>query len=350
MPALYLITESGPRRFPLYKQQPITIGRAPENTIQLVNPAVSSCHARVYREGDQVIVEDCGSMNGTYVADERVKKAVLRHGAELRISTHYFRFAEDEQALEQELQSAAATPEPAAWTAPPRVEPPGAAQGAGVYTVGKLTVSDGRSQRHYLLDSSISIVGKSDAALVKLDSWLAPPIAATVERKGDRYCLKPSPGAKNVKVNLALVTGETELAPGDVIEIGKLRMEFGHSETIVVVEDDAELRKLVEKSLRMAGYRCFAAADGESGLKLIRHERPSVVVMDLILPRMHGHAVCRELRKDPTFRHTCIILASGQTHSLTPEKVKEVGADFGLPKPYDVHQLMGLISGRHGRA
>jgi CheY-like chemotaxis protein/pSer/pThr/pTyr-binding forkhead associated (FHA) protein len=349
MPALYLITESGPQKFPI-GDQPITIGRAPENTIHLPNPAVSSRHAKVYRDGTQVVVEDCGSMNGTYVADERVKKAALKNGAEVRISTHYFRFAEDEAALERELKAAAAPT--ASSPAPlPRSEPRNARPDPNAYTIGKLTIADGKSpQRHYLLESSISIVGKSDAALVKMDSWMAPPIAAVFERKGDRYYIKPSPDAKEVKVNLALINAETELAAGDIIEIGKLKMEFGFSETIVVVEDDPELRKLVEKSLRMAGYRCYAAGDGESGLKLIRDQKPSVVVMDLILPRMHGHAVCRELRKDPKFRRTCIILASGQTHSLTPEKAREVGADFCLPKPYDVKQLMGLISGRHVRA
>jgi CheY-like chemotaxis protein len=350
MPALYLITESGPQKFAV-GEQPITIGRLPENTVHLPNPAVSSRHARVYREGEQFVVEDCGSMNGTYVADERVKKAALKHGAEMRISTHYFRFAENEAAMERELKAASAPTAEVAAFPPPRSAPRPLPLEPGSYAIGKLTIADGKSpQRHYLLESSISIVGKSDAALVKMDSWMAPPIAAVFERKGDRYYIKPSPDAKEVKVNLALINAETELSAGDVIEIGKLKMEFGYSETIVVVEDDPELRKLVEKTLRMAGYRCYAAADGEAGLKLIRDQKPSVVVMDLILPRMHGHAVCRELRKDPKFRRTCIILASGQSHSLTPEKVREVGADFSLPKPYDVKQLMGLISGRHVRA
>ena len=119
---------------------------------------------------------------------------------------------------------------------------------------------------------------------------------------------------------------------------------------ILVVEDDPAIALGLEDDLTLEGYTVEVVRNGEAALARLGNGGIDLVLLDVMLPRKDGFAVCRELRKDPKFRRTCIILASGQTESLTREKAKEVGADFCLPKPYDVKQLMGLISGRHGRA
>lgn len=112
---------------------------------------------------------------------------------------------------------------------------------------------------------------------------------------------------------------------------------------IAIVDDDADIRHLVEVRLRAAGYEVASAADGESGLALIRAQRPALVLLDLMMPRMHGYAVCQEMRNDPALRSTPVIITSAKSYSADLQKAKEVGADGYLTKPYDLDQLVEKV-------
>lgn len=83
-------------------------------------------------------------------------------------------------------------------------------------------------------------------------------------------------------------------------------------EKIVLVDDDPDICRLAETRLRAAGFRVFTAADGNAGLQLIRAERPRVVLLDLMLPRMHGFAVCQAIRNDPTLHGIQVIVISAK--------------------------------------
>ena len=62
-------------------------------------------------------------------------------------------------------------------------------------------------------------------------------------------------------------------------------------EKIVIVDDDADIRRIAELRLRLAGFHVLTAEDGESGLALIKEQKPRVVILDLMMPKMHGYAV-----------------------------------------------------------
>ena len=79
---------------------------------------------------------------------------------------------------------------------------------------------------------------------------------------------------------------------------------------IVIVDDDADIRRIAELRLRIAGFNVLAAEDGEAGLGLIRAEKPRVVLLDLMMPKMHGFAVCQAIRSDPSLQGTYIIITS----------------------------------------
>jgi phosphoribosyl 1,2-cyclic phosphodiesterase/CheY-like chemotaxis protein len=119
-------------------------------------------------------------------------------------------------------------------------------------------------------------------------------------------------------------------------------------ETIVLVDDDADIRRIAELRLKMAGFRVLTAGDGEAGLNLIRAERPRVVLLDLMMPKMHGFAVCQEMRKDPNLRGTYIIVTSAKTYTADIKKAKELGADLYLNKPYDLQGLVQTINAALG--
>ena len=77
---------------------------------------------------------------------------------------------------------------------------------------------------------------------------------------------------------------------------------------VLIVDDDAEIRDLIAFKLGVSGFEVTTAADGAAGLAAARRERPDVVVLDVMMPRMSGLDVCRELRDDPATSDLPIIL------------------------------------------
>ncbi len=114
-------------------------------------------------------------------------------------------------------------------------------------------------------------------------------------------------------------------------------------EKIVIVDDDADIVRVAATRLRAAGYQVLSAADGEGGLQLIRKERPAIVLLDLMMPKIHGFAVCQELRRDPSFEQTRIIISSAKSYPVDVAKAKELGADVYLMKPYDLEELVETV-------
>jgi CheY-like chemotaxis protein len=80
--------------------------------------------------------------------------------------------------------------------------------------------------------------------------------------------------------------------------------------TILVVEDDRYLRRAAEAKLRQRGYRVLLAADGEEGLRLARTSKPDLVLLDLIMPKLQGFEVLRQLKADPTTKAIPVIVMS----------------------------------------
>jgi CheY-like chemotaxis protein/phosphoribosyl 1,2-cyclic phosphodiesterase len=115
------------------------------------------------------------------------------------------------------------------------------------------------------------------------------------------------------------------------------------SPRVVLVEDDEDIRVVAEKALRGSGYEVFSACDGESGLQLVKEKRPQVVILDLMMPRMHGFTVCQAMRSDPSLRHIAILVTSAKSYAVDVARAHELGADYYLTKPYDVQVLLQTV-------
>jgi two-component system, OmpR family, KDP operon response regulator KdpE len=115
-----------------------------------------------------------------------------------------------------------------------------------------------------------------------------------------------------------------------------MRPETGGGARILLVEDDAETRSALTRSLALRGYRVDPAADGRSALGRWEASRPDVVLLDLGLPDMDGLAVIRRIRRDGP---TPIVILSGRF--LEREKVEalEAGADDYVTKPFGLDEL-----------
>jgi phosphoribosyl 1,2-cyclic phosphodiesterase/ActR/RegA family two-component response regulator len=113
---------------------------------------------------------------------------------------------------------------------------------------------------------------------------------------------------------------------------------------VLIIDDDADYRRLIGEVLQMEGWLALEAADGEAGLEMVSKERPDVVLCDLLMPRSNGFLVCRKIRGDFTLRHTKIIVTSGRDYDSDRLAAREAGADDYLTKPIKPYDLLALIA------
>lgn len=110
--------------------------------------------------------------------------------------------------------------------------------------------------------------------------------------------------------------------------------------TVLIVDDEADLRDLVDFSLRQAGYRTRQAESGAAALAQCRRERPDLMVLDLNLPDVSGVDVCRALRAQPETAGLPVVMLTAR--GAEPDRVVgfEVGADDYVTKPFSVRELV----------
>lgn len=113
--------------------------------------------------------------------------------------------------------------------------------------------------------------------------------------------------------------------------------------TVLVVEDNAVNLKLVRDILEHHGYTVFAAADGEEGVASAKRHRPSLVLMDLQLPKLDGFAAIREIRCDPVIGSVPIVALTGFAMATDRERALEAGATDFVAKPFSLHTLLEAV-------
>ncbi len=114
--------------------------------------------------------------------------------------------------------------------------------------------------------------------------------------------------------------------------------------TILVVEDEPHIAEVVRDYLEQAGYRVIHAQDGRAALAMARHERPALIVLDLMLPGgLDGFDVCREVRTDATLRTTPILMLTARVD--LPDRLVglELGADDYITKPFSPREVVARV-------
>jgi len=116
-------------------------------------------------------------------------------------------------------------------------------------------------------------------------------------------------------------------------------------ETILVIEDDTQIRKVIEGYLRQAGYRVLMAAEGLSGLALAQQEKPALLVLDLMLPGLDGWEITRRLRSspDPALSTVYIIMLTARVEETDRVTGLELGADDYVVKPFSPRELVARV-------
>lgn len=115
------------------------------------------------------------------------------------------------------------------------------------------------------------------------------------------------------------------------------------AQRILVVDDDAAIVKFLRGYLEQAGFEVLTAADGERALQIVRHERPDLVVLDVMLPGRDGWDVTRSIRADAGLAATPIILLTARVEQTDTIVGLELGADDYITKPFNAHEVVARV-------
>src|SRR5678815_6123312 len=110
---------------------------------------------------------------------------------------------------------------------------------------------------------------------------------------------------------------------------------------ILIVEDELPMRTALADVLQAEGYRPLTASDGESGLDRALAEKPDLILLDLMMPRLDGYAVCAELRRLAKPVPILILTAKGQVEDRV--RGLDLGADDYLVKPFSTEELLARV-------
>ena len=112
---------------------------------------------------------------------------------------------------------------------------------------------------------------------------------------------------------------------------------------ILIIEDHAALARLYQTVLERTDYRVALAADGEAGIEAARREHPDLVILDLLLPGMHGTQVARLLYQEGIFPNTPLIITSGLDAEETDRIGESLNASAVLVKPFGLDAMQAAI-------
>ena len=124
----------------------------------------------------------------------------------------------------------------------------------------------------------------------------------------------------------------------------------GAPPTVLVVEDQLEMRAIATAYLSHQGYRVLAAGTGTDAMRCAREDRPDLILMDISVPGVDGLSATAELKRDPSTRDIPIVILTAHSYASVGRRAKEAGCDGWLNKPCDPRRLLQEVQRRVGAA
>ncbi len=112
---------------------------------------------------------------------------------------------------------------------------------------------------------------------------------------------------------------------------------------ILIADDKFEVVELIEAILKGEGYRLITASDGKEALEKIGKEKPDLVLLDIVMPKMNGFEVLTEVKKDPKTKEIPIIMLTAKGQKLDKDKGRRLGAEGYVIKPFSPSHLLRKI-------
>ena len=113
---------------------------------------------------------------------------------------------------------------------------------------------------------------------------------------------------------------------------------------ILVVDDEIYIVHILDFSLGMEGYEVITALDGEQALEKLKTEKPDLIVLDIMMPKLDGYEVCKSIKSSPETRHIPVILLSAKGRNVDQKMGFDVGADDYITKPFSPRKLVERIN------
>ena len=122
------------------------------------------------------------------------------------------------------------------------------------------------------------------------------------------------------------------------------KCSYVYMKKILFIEDESALQRTFGDILRREGYEMISALDGEAGLKLAKTKKPDLILLDLILPKVHGFEVLKELKKTPETKEIPVIVLTNLEEIRDVDKAVELGATTYLVKAqYSLEEIIEKI-------
>jgi len=115
------------------------------------------------------------------------------------------------------------------------------------------------------------------------------------------------------------------------------------SQSILVVEDEPDIRKLVQYNLAQERFKVLEAEDGEQALKILQREKPNLIILDLMLPGLSGLELCKLLRERPQTAQLPILMLTAKAGEADKVLGLEIGADDYLTKPFSPREMIARV-------
>jgi len=112
---------------------------------------------------------------------------------------------------------------------------------------------------------------------------------------------------------------------------------------ILIVDDEVYILHILDFSLGAEGYEVITAADGEEAIERAKKEKPDLVVLDIMMPKVDGFEACRRLKADPETSPIPVILLTAKGREVDRRMGMEVGADDYIVKPFSPNKLIEKI-------
>ena len=119
---------------------------------------------------------------------------------------------------------------------------------------------------------------------------------------------------------------------------------------VLVVDDEIYIVHILDFSLGMEGYEVITALDGEQALERLDADKPDMIVLDIMMPKLDGYEVCRTIKSNPATRHIPVILLSAKGRNVDQKMGFDVGADDYITKPFSPRKLVERINQLLGQA
>jgi DNA-binding response OmpR family regulator len=113
---------------------------------------------------------------------------------------------------------------------------------------------------------------------------------------------------------------------------------------VLIVDDEPNILLSLEFLMKKEGFMVFIARDGEEAFDILKKERPNIVLLDIMMPKVDGYEVCKYIRRTSDIRDAKVIFLSAKSKEVDMEKGYNVGADLYIPKPFSTRELVKKVN------